>query len=269
MNILFLGDIYGRSGRDAVKKYLPHLKEKLKPDVIIANVENAAHGFGVTPTIAKELFSYGIDVMTTGNHVWDQKDIIPYSNNEPRFLRPLNYPKGTPGQGAVRIRTKTQEDILVINVMGRVFMDPLDDPFYCVKNILETHTLKTQNLGAIFIDIHAETTSEKYAMAHYVDGKVTAVVGTHTHIPTADAQILSGGTAIQADAGMCGDYNSVIGVKHTIPVERFVKKMPTDKFSPAEGLATLCGTYIETNPETGLAQHIRPIRIGPRLIESL
>ena len=269
MKILFLGDIYGRSGRDAVQKHLPTLKEKLTPDVIIINVENAAHGFGVTPKIAKEIFAMGADVLTTGNHVWDQKDIIPYSNQEPRFIRPLNYPNGTPGHGAARVTTRNGQDILVVNLMGRVFMDVMDDPFAAIATLLERFKLKSGNLGAIFIDMHAETTSEKLAMAHYLDGKITGIVGTHTHIPTADAQILDKGTAVQTDAGMCGDYNSVIGVKPDIPIARFTKKMPTDKFTPTEGEGTVCGTFIETDDTTGLAKHIRPICIGPRLRESL
>lgn len=265
MKILFLGDVFGRSGRDAVKKYLPTLKQKLDPDVVIVNVENAAHGFGITPVLVKELFGYGIDVMTTGNHVWDQKEIITFSNQEPRFLRPLNFPKGTPGHGASIVKSKNGEDILIVNIMGRVFMDPMDDPFYAMDALLERYSLKT--VSAIFVDFHGEASSEKMAMAHYLDGRVTAVIGTHTHSPTADAQILDKGTAVQTDAGMCGDYNSVIGVKPHVPIAKMTKKMPTEKFSPSEGAATVCGVYIES--DKGLATHIRPIRIGPRLIEAL
>lgn len=269
MNILFLGDIFARSGREAVKLHLPFLKEKLSPDVIIANAENAAHGFGVTPTIADDLFKLGINVLTTGNHVWDQKEIIPYSNQQKRLLRPANYPPQTPGHGYTIFQTQSGSDILIINLMGRVFMDPLDDPFACLDNILKMHRLKVNNLGAIFVDFHAETTSEKMSLAHYADGRITALIGTHTHMPTADAQILDKGTAVQTDAGMCGDYNSVIGVKPQSPIHKFTKKMPGEKFSPTDGVATVCGVFIETDKDTGLCKKILPIRIGPRLIPTI
>ncbi|CAO5674423.1 MAG: 2',3'-cyclic-nucleotide 2'-phosphodiesterase [Holosporales bacterium] len=268
MKILFLGDIFGRSGRDAVATALPKLKQKFLPDVIIANVENAAHGFGVTPKIADDLFALGIHVLTTGNHVWDHKEIMPYSNQHKNFLRPLNYPPQTPGHGYVLFRTAIGQDILVINLMGRVFMDALDDPFAALDHLLKAYRLKSNNIGAIFVDFHAEASSEKMSMAHYMDGRITALVGTHTHTPTADAQILNGGTAVQTDAGMCGDYNSVIGVKPQSPIYKFTKKLPGEKFSPSEGPATVCGVFIETNDQTGLAQSIFPIRMGPRLIPS-
>ena len=267
MNILFLGDIFGRSGRDVVAQYLPLLKEKLKPDVIIANVENAAHGFGITPKIADELFNLGIHILTTGNHVWDKKEIIPYMQNNP-VLRPLNYPPKTPGKGHYLFNCTNGKDILIINAMGRVFMDALDDPFRALDELLQQYTLGKNNLGAIFLDFHGETTSEKMAMAHYLDGRISALAGTHTHIPTADCQILDNGTAIQCDTGMCGDYNSVIGVEPSSPVHKFTRKMPGEKFSPSSGPGTLCGTFIKTDHSTGTARHIQPIRLGPRLQET-
>ncbi|CAO5675065.1 MAG: 2',3'-cyclic-nucleotide 2'-phosphodiesterase [Holosporales bacterium] len=268
MRILFLGDIFGRSGRDVVKKYLPLLKQKLLPDVVIANIENAAHGFGITPKIADDLFSLGIDVMTSGNHIWDQKDIMPYAEKKEHFLRPYNYPLKTPGKGLTIFKTPMGKSILVINLMGRTFMDPLDDPFQSIDYILQMHGLLRNNIGAIFVDFHAEATSEKMAMAHYLDGKISCIIGTHTHAPTADAQILDNGTAIQTDAGMCGDYNSVIGVKPASPVFKFTRKLPSEKFTPTEGDGTLCGVFIETDNQSGLAKKINPIRLGPRLIET-
>lgn len=268
MKILFLGDIFGRSGRDVVKKYLPELKLKLSPDIIIANAENAAHGFGITASIADELFSYGIHVLTTGNHVWDQKDIMSYADKTQNFLRPLNYPLKTPGRGYTLFKLQNGQQILVINLMGRVFMDPLDDPFAAIDNLLKMYVLKSNNVDAIFIDFHAEASSEKMSLAHYLDGRVSCIIGTHTHTPTADAQILDKGTSIQTDAGMCGDYNSVIGVKSSSPIYKFTRKLPGEKFSPSEGTGTLCGVFIETEDKTGLCKKINPIRLGPRLAET-
>lgn len=267
MKILFLGDIFGRSGRDVVEKYLPVLKEKKQPDIIIANVENAAHGFGVTPKICDDLYDMGIHVLTTGNHVWDKKEIIPYLQNNP-IIRPINYPLKTPGKGSFLWKTPQGKDILIINVMGRVFMDPLDDPFQAMDHILMHYTLGKNNLAAIFVDMHAETTSEKMSMAHYLNGRVSAVIGTHTHIPTADCQILNRGTAVQCDAGMCGDYHSVIGVDPAAPIYKFTRKMPGDRFVPASGEATLCGTFITVDPLSGHALSIEAIRLGPRLKET-
>ncbi|MBP9752891.1 MAG: TIGR00282 family metallophosphoesterase [Proteobacteria bacterium] len=268
MRILFLGDIFGRSGRDVVAKYLPLLKQKLTPHVVIANIENAAHGFGITPKIADDLFALGIDVMTSGNHIWDQKDIMPYADRKEHFLRPYNFPPKTPGKGLTLFKISTGQNILVINLMGRTFMDPLDDPFQSIDHILSIYRLKGNNIGAIFLDFHAEATSEKMAMAHYLDGRISCVIGTHTHAPTADAQILDKGTSIQTDAGMCGDYNSVIGVKPLSPVFKFTRKLPSEKFSPTDGLGTLCGVFIETDDQSGLSKKINPIRLGPRLLET-
>ncbi len=267
MKIVYLGDLVGRSGRNIVADKLPEIKERLKPDAIIVNGENAAAGFGITEKIATELFNLGVDVISTGNHVWDQKDIKSYINTEPRVIRPINYPEGTPGKGSIIIEDKRGRRALIINVMGRVFMDPLDDPFKVVDQELKKHRLGA-TVNFALIDIHAEATSEKMAMGQYLDGRVSVVIGTHSHIPTADAQIFDGGTAYQTDAGMCGDYNSVIGMDKAEPINRFTKKLRGDRYSPALGDGTLCGVYIESDDKTGLATRIDPIRMGPRLIET-
>lgn len=264
MRILFLGDVVGRSGREAVVKHLPSLKEQLKPDVTIVNGENAAHGIGITADICKELYAVGADCITTGNHIWNQREIIPYIAKDERLLRPINFPKGTVGNGLYIHQTQAGEKIAIINAMGRVFMDTLDDPFAVLHETI-TQLKMGQGVHSIFIDFHAEATSEKMAMAHYLDGRISALVGTHTHMPTADCQILNGGTAYQSDAGMCGDYNSVIGVKKEVPIHRFVRQTPTERMSPADGEATICGTLIETNGR-GHATRMEPIRIGPRLM---
>ncbi len=267
MKIVYLGDLVGRSGRKIVADKLPEIKERLKPDVIIVNGENAAAGFGITGKIAKELFEQGVDVISTGNHVWDQKDTKSYINTEPRMIRPINYPEGTPGKGSVIVEDQRGRKILVVNVMGRVFMDPLDDPFKAVDQELKKYRLGT-TVNFVLVDIHAEATSEKMAMGHYLDGRASLVVGTHSHVPTADAQIFDGGTAYQTDAGMCGDYNSVIGMDKKEPISRFTKKLRGDRYSPALGDGTVCGVYVESDDKTGLAKRIEPIRIGARLIET-
>ncbi|MGB0719526.1 MAG: TIGR00282 family metallophosphoesterase [Bdellovibrionales bacterium] len=261
MKILFIGDIMGRSGREALEKYLPALQAEHQPDITIVNGENAANGKGITEKICKQFYEWGVDVITTGNHVWDQREIIPYIARDPNLLRPINFPPGTPGNGSLKLTLNNGHKILIINAMGRLFMDNLDDPFRAVKTLLETQRLG-QDVDAIFIDFHAETTSEKMSFGHYFDGQISAVIGTHTHIPTADAHIMENGTAYQTDAGMTGDYNSVIGVRKDIAIHRFVKKTPGEKMIPANGTATLCGAIIETNDNTGLATAITPIRKG-------
>ncbi len=267
MRILFIGDIFGRDGRDALKKHLPDLKEKLLPDVIIVNGENAAHGIGITEKHCKKFYDWGVDVITTGNHVWDQREIITYIDRDKKLLRPINFPIGTPGNGYIIHTTPSGDNILIINAMARVFMDSIDDPFKAVHNVVENNMLG-QKINAIFLDFHGETTSEKMAMGHYLDGRVSAVVGTHTHVPTADSHILVGGTGYQTDAGMTGNYDSVIGVKKHIPIAKFTKKMPTERMSPAEGEATLCGTLIETGAN-GLCKNIAPVRVGGRLSQEI
>lgn len=266
MNILFLGDIVGKPGRDVVQAELPRLRDALKIDFVIANGENAAGGFGITRAIAEEFFGMGIDVISTGNHWADQKEILTYVASEDRVLRPLNYPPGTPGRGANLYQTPAGT-VLVMNVMGRIFMDALDDPFAAVDRELNACPLG-EGADAIIIDLHAETTSEKMAMGHFCDSRATLVVGTHTHVPTADAQIFPGGTAFQSDAGACCDYDSVIGMDKGEPIQRFTRKMSSQRFSPATGPATLCGVFVQTGAN-GLATRIEPVRVGGRLKQAL
>ena len=267
MNILFLGDIIGKPGRDAVAAHLPALKSALKPDLVIANGENAAGGFGLTRAIAEEFFGLGIDVISTGNHWADQKEILTYIDTEDRILRPQNYPKGTPGRGANLYTTPGGGRILVINVMGRVFMDALDDPFAAVGAQLDACPLG-EGADAIVVDMHAEATSEKMAMGHFCDGRATFVVGTHQHVPTADAQIFPGGTAYQTDAGACADYDSVIGMDKGEPVQRFLRKINGPRFAPATGPATVCGVFVAAGAN-GLATRIEPVRAGGRLKQAI
>ncbi|MBM3548933.1 MAG: YmdB family metallophosphoesterase [Alphaproteobacteria bacterium] len=264
MKILFLGDIVGRSGRDAVLKEVPRFRKELGLDFVIANGENAAHGFGLTLSLAEQLFKAGIDCLTNGNHVWDQREFIGQIDRDPRLLRPRNYPPGAPGRGANEYALADGRRVLVINVMGRLFMDPLDDPFQAVEAELAKVRLGA-SVAAIVVDVHAEASSEKQAIGHMLDGRVSLVVGSHTHVPTADAQILPGGTAFQTDAGMCGDYDSVIGMHKQTPIQRFTRKLPTDKLQPADGPATICGVFVETDDRTGLARRIAPLRVGGRL----
>ena len=266
MKILFLGDIIGKPGRDAVAAELPDLKARLAPDLVIANGENAAHGFGLTRAIAEEFFGMGIDVISTGNHWADQKEILTYIDKEDRILRPQNYPRGTPGRGSNLYQTPAGS-VLVINVMGRVYMDALDDPFAAVDAELAACPLGIA-ADAIVVDMHAETTSEKMAMGHFCDGRASLVVGTHTHVPTADAQILPGGTAYQSDAGACCDYDSVIGMDKAEPLQRFTRKISSTRFSPATGPATVCGVFVETGAK-GLAVRIDPVRVGGRLQQAI
>jgi metallophosphoesterase (TIGR00282 family) len=261
LNILFLGDIVGRAGRDVVAEHLPGLRESLDLDIVIANGENAAHGFGITDKICRELYECGVDVITSGNHVWDQREIIGYIDGDKRLLRPLNYPKGTPGRGAAVYEAGRGRKVLVINVMCRLFMDPLDNPFELLESELARHRLGG-TVAATIVDVHGEATSEKQAFGHIVDGRATLAVGTHTHVPTADARILAGGTAYMTDVGMCGDYESIIGMAKESAIERFVRKLPTDRLSPASGDGTLCGVFVASDDRTGLAQRVEPIRIG-------
>jgi metallophosphoesterase (TIGR00282 family) len=267
MRILFIGDIIGRPGREVVSAELPALKDRLSIDFVVGNGENAAGGFGITRGTANELFATGIDAITTGNHWTDQKEILSYIGEEDCILRPRNYPAGTPGRGAGLFETRNGERVLVVNVMGRTFMEPLDDPFAAVAAELGACPLG-EGADAIIIDMHAEATSEKMAMGHFCDGRVSLVVGTHSHVPTADAQIFPGGTAYQTDAGGCCDYDSVIGMEKFEPVQRFIKKIPGVRFSPATGPATLCAVFVETNAK-GLATRIEPVRVGGRLKQSV
>ncbi|HVW72653.1 MAG TPA: TIGR00282 family metallophosphoesterase [Rhizomicrobium sp.] len=266
MNILFLGDIIGKPGRDVVTSELSALRSRLKLDLVIANGENSAGGFGLTRAIAEEFFACGVDVITTGNHWADQKEILAYVEAEDRVLRPVNYPKGTPGKGANLFSTPAGS-VLVINAMGRVFMDALDDPFAAVDRELNACPLG-EGADAIVVDMHAEATSEKMAMGHFCDGRASLVVGSHQHVPTADAQIFPGGTAYQTDAGACADYDSVIGMEKAEPVQRFVRKMSSQRYAPAMGPATLCAVFVQTGAK-GLAGRIEPVRVGGRLKQFL
>jgi 2',3'-cyclic-nucleotide 2'-phosphodiesterase len=266
MKILICGDVVGKSGRQAIDAHLPGLRQKLDLDFVIVNGENAAHGFGITDSICEGFYAAGADVITTGNHVWDQREIINYIDKDPKLLRPINFPEGTPGVGTGIFQARGGRRVLVIHPMCRLFMDPLDDPFAAVEDVLANHRLG-KTVDAVVVDVHGEASSEKQSMGHVLDGRVSAVVGTHTHVPTADAQILPAGTAYQTDIGMTGDYDSVIGMKKESAAARFVTKMPQGRLEPAEGAATLCAVYVETDDATGLAKHVGALRLGGRLKE--
>ena len=268
MRILFLGDTVGRAGREGAAAALPGLRKSLGIDLAIVNAENASHGFGLAPDMAAALFAAGADVLTLGNHAWDRKEIIPYIAQQPRVLRPLNFPPGTPGAGSVVVGVPGGRRALVLNAMGRLYMDPLDCPFRGTTEILARYRLGG-TVNAIVADFHAEATSEKLSYAHTFDGQMSLVVGTHTHVPTADHQVLAGGTAYQTDAGMCGDYDSVIGMTKEGAATRFVRKMPGERLAPAEGPATICGLFVETDDSTGLALRAEPVRVGGRLSQAL
>ena len=265
MRLLFLGDMVGRSGREAVYAQLPGMIEKWKVDFAIVNGENAAGGFGITETILKETLEAGADVVTTGNHVWDQREALTFADRQDRFLRPANFPSGTPGRGSNVYEARNGARVLVANIMGNVFMHPeLDDPFRSGEALMEGVELG-KNIDVVFVDFHAEATSEKICFALFMDGRVSAVVGTHTHTPTADHQILAGGTAYLSDAGMSGCYDSSLGMDKEEPLNRFLSKIPKGRFEAATGEATICGCGIDIDDETGLATAIKPLRVGPQL----
>jgi metallophosphoesterase (TIGR00282 family) len=264
MRLIFLGDVVGKSGRNAVLAELPRLRDRFSPDLVVVNGENAASGIGITEKIYSQLRDAGADVVTLGNHAWDQKEALVFIEREPNMLRPINFPVGTPGKGAGLFPAANGRQVLVMNVMGRLFMNPLNDPFAAVDHELSACPLG-EACDAIVIDFHAEATSEKMAMGHHADGRASLVVGTHTHIPTADHQILAGGTAFQADTGMCGDFDSVIGMEKTEPVQRFIRGINSARLVPATGEATVCGIAVESDDATGLATKVSPIRVGGRL----
>ncbi len=264
MRILFLGDIVGRGGRDAVAAALPDYRRRLRLDLVVVNGENASHGFGLSPEMARTLFEAGADVVTLGNHSWDRREIIPFIATEKRVLRPINFPPGTPGAGSVILTLADGRRALVINAMGRLFMEALDCPFRATEEMLTRHKLGS-SLQAAVVDFHAEATSEKEAFAHSFDGRLSLVVGTHTHVPTADHQILEKGTGYMTDAGMCGAYDSVIGMIKGPATERFLRRMPGERLAPAEGAVTISGVFLETDDATGLARRIEPLRQGGRL----
>ncbi len=262
MNLLLCGDVVGRPGRDAIKAHLPRLRRELRIDVAIVNVENMAHGFGLTEKLCGEMYEAGVDILTTGNHAWDQREIIPYMERDKRVLRPANFPPGTPGAGSYLHSLPDGRRLLVVNLMGRLFMDALDDPFRGLDAEIASYALG-RDVAGIVVDFHAEATSEKTAFGHFADGRVSAVVGTHTHIPTADARVLPGGTAYVSDTGMCGNYDSVIGMQKEPSIRRFVTKMPSGKKPEvAEGEGTLSGVFVVTDDATGFARRIEPVRQG-------
>jgi metallophosphoesterase (TIGR00282 family) len=268
LRILFIGDVVGKTGRAAVLERLPGLIRDWTLDLVVVNGENAAGGFGITEAIYNDFIDAGADAVTLGNHAWNQKEALVFIERAPRLIRPLNFPRHTPGCGAALVDTKNGKRALVINAMGRVFMEPLDDPFAAVGRELDACPLR-EAADAIVVDIHCEASSEKQGMGFFCDGRVSLVVGTHTHVPTADHQILAGGTAYMTDAGMTGDYDSVIGMHKDEPLHRFVTGIPSGRFEPASGAATLSGVAVETDDSTGLALRIAPVRIGGRLEPAL
>ncbi|MDI4664919.1 TIGR00282 family metallophosphoesterase [Xanthobacter autotrophicus] len=267
MRILFLGDVVGRPGRECVVSRLPGLVSDWKLDLVVVNGENAAGGFGITEAIYADLLAAGADAITLGNHAFDQREALVFIERAPALVRPMNYPAGTPGRGAALVEAKNGARVLVLNVMGRVFMDPLDDPFAALDRALDGAALGAM-VDAVVVDVHAETTSEKQAIGHYCDGRASLVVGTHTHVPTADYRILAGGTAYMTDAGMCGAYDGVIGMDKDEPLRRFTRKLASGRFEPATGPATLSGVAVETDDRTGLAMRVAAVRLGAGLEES-
>jgi metallophosphoesterase (TIGR00282 family) len=263
MRLLFVGDVVGRAGRAVLLQHLPALRTRWRLDVVVVNGENAAGGFGISEAIVAEFLAAGADAVTLGNHAFDQKEALAFIDRQPRLIRPLNYPPGAPGRGAAVVETRSGARALVINAMGRIFMDGLDDPFRAVDAQLQKTPLG-EACDVAIVDFHAEATSEKQALAYYVDGRASLVVGTHTHVPTADARILAGGTAYMSDAGMTGDYDSVIGMNKEEPLRRFLTKLPGARMEPASGPATLSGVAVETGAN-GLAVNIAPVRIGGAL----
>ena len=261
MRLLFIGDVVGRSGRTIVQERLPGLIKDWKLDLVVINGENSAGGFGITEVIYNEMIDAGADAITLGNHSWDQREALVFIERAPRLVRPINYPAGTPGRGAALVEAKNGKRALVINVMGRIFMDALDDPFRAIDKELSACTVG-KDADAVIVDVHCEATSEKQAMGYFADGRATLVVGTHTHAPTADYRILAGGTAFISDVGMTGDFDSVIGMQKEEPLNRFLRKLPGARFEPAEGPATLCGIAVETDDRTGLAKKTAPVRLG-------
>jgi 2',3'-cyclic-nucleotide 2'-phosphodiesterase len=262
MKILFLGDVMGRAGRRAIIDNLPRLRTDWRLDFVVVNGENATSGMGLSGAHAQLLLDAGADCITLGDHAFDQKDMLQFIEREPRIVRPLNFSKVAPGKGARLFTARNGRKVLVTQVLGQVFMKrPFDDPFSALEPVLKSHPLGGQ-AAALIVDIHCEATSEKMALGHYCDGRASLAVGTHTHVPTADAMILPGGTGYLSDAGMCGDYNSVIGMEKAEPLRRFITGMPKERFTPATGDATLSGVYVETDDRTGKTKRIAMVRDG-------
>jgi len=268
VRLIFLGDVVGRAGRQALATRLPRLVERYAVDFVVVNGENAAGGFGITEEIAQDFLDAGADCITTGNHVWDQRQALVFIERQPRLLRPLNYPPGTPGVGAAMLTARNGARVFVANVLGRTFMEPLDDPIRALDAALDMHRIGSE-VDAAIVDVHAEATSEKQVIGHYLDGRVSLVVGTHTHVPTADHRVLEHGTAFITDVGMCGAYAGVIGMDKAEPMRRMMERVPGERFGPASGPATVCGVAVETDDATGLARFIAPIRVGGDLEETL
>ena len=260
MRLLFIGDVVGRSGRAAVVQQAPILKARWNLDFIIVNGENAAGGFGLTEAILEEFLAAGVDAVTLGNHAFDQREALVFIERQPRLIRPANYPPGTPGRGAAIVENAKGARVLIVNLLGRIFMEALDDPFAALDRELAAHPLGN-GCRAIVVDVHAEATSEKSALGHFADGRASLVAGTHTHVPSADHRILAGGTGFVTDVGMTGDYDSVIGMEKDEPLRRFIRRIPSGRFEPALGPATLCAVAVELTP-AGLTKAIAPVRIG-------
>ncbi len=268
MRLLYCGDIMGRAGRDAVIAHIPDLRKRLALDFVVACGENAAHGYGITALICQQLYDAGVDVITLGNHAWDQREMISFIPAEPRLIRPINYPPETPGRGFGLYTTASGRRVIVVQVICRLFMDAMDDPFRALDDLLTQHPLRDA-ADAIIVDVHGEASSEKGALGFLADGRASMVVGSHSHVPTADTRIMTGGTAYQADAGMCGPYDSVIGMNKHTALKRFVTKMPTEKLEPADGEGTVCGLFVVTDDGTGLAVRAEPVRIGGMLKQAI
>ena len=260
MKIIYCGDVVGRAGRDAVLNNLKNMRQKYNADVIIVNIENAAHGFGVTPGIAKEFLESGTDILTTGNHVWQQRDILPFLDENKRIIRPLNYPETCCGRGYTEFELSNGKKIFVTQVLGRVFMDSVDNPALTLDKLLKSYSLG-KNVDAIFVDIHAECTSEKLSLGYYMDGRVSVVAGTHTHVPTADAKVLPNGTAYITDVGMCGNYDSVLGFDKQAPIDRLCQKYNGNRLEVCRTNGTVWGIFVETDDATGLAKSIEQFSI--------
>jgi hypothetical protein len=261
MRLLFLGDVVGRAGRKAVIETLPDLRRRYRLDFVVINGENAAGGFGITEPLLEDLLEAGADAVTLGNHAFDQKEALVFIERQPRLIRPLNFPKGTPGKGGGLFKAKNGAEVLVLNALGRVFMTELDCPFRAIDHEVTACRLKA-GADAIIVDFHAEATSEKEALAYFLDGRVTCVVGTHTHAPTADYRVLPGGTGYMSDVGMCGDYESVLGMDKAEPISRFLTRIPRERFEPAMGPATISGLAIDIDDQTGLCRRVEALRLG-------
>ncbi len=268
MRCLFLGDVMGRAGRAAIRDHLPRLRADWRLDFVVVNGENATSGMGLSPDHARGLLDAGADCVTLGDHAFDQRDMLQFIESEPRIIRPINFAKGAPGRGFRLFEARGGRKVLVAQVLGQVFMKrPFDDPFSAIDKVLKSHP-RGGLAQAVIVDVHCEATSEKMAMGHFCNGRASLVVGTHTHVPTADAMILSKGTGYLSDAGMCGDYNSVIGMDVAEPMRRFITGMPRGRFTPALGEATLSGVFVDIDDATGAAREIAMVRIGGALQEA-